>query len=61
MDDSGGDTEGGKKLYYHLTLLAENNVGYKQPHPTLQQGVHGGLLLQAPTRLGVARGTLPTG
>ena len=29
MDDSGGDTEAGKKLYYHLTLLAENNVGYK--------------------------------
>ncbi len=29
LDDSGGDTEGGKKLYYHLTLLAENNVGYK--------------------------------
>ncbi len=29
MDDSGGDTGGGAKLYYHLTLLAENNVGYK--------------------------------
>ena len=29
MDDSGGDTEGGKKLYYHLTLLAENQAGYK--------------------------------
>ena len=29
VDDSGGDTEAGKKLYYHLTLLAENNVGYK--------------------------------
>ncbi|MFM8505833.1 MAG: DNA polymerase III subunit alpha, partial [Acidimicrobiaceae bacterium] len=29
VDDSGGDTESGKKLYYHLTLLAENNVGYK--------------------------------
>ncbi len=29
VDDSGGDTEGGKKLYYHLTLLAENSVGYK--------------------------------
>jgi len=29
VDDSGGDTEGGKKLYYHLTLLAENNVGYR--------------------------------
>ncbi len=29
LDDSGGDTEGGKKLYYHLTLLAENQAGYK--------------------------------
>ncbi len=28
IDDSGGDTEGGKKLYYHLTLLAENDRGY---------------------------------
>ena len=29
IDDSGGDTEGGTKLYYHLTLLAENQTGYK--------------------------------
>ncbi len=29
MDDSGGDTEGGKKLYYHLTLLATTDTGYK--------------------------------
>ncbi|MDH3752759.1 MAG: DNA polymerase III subunit alpha [Acidimicrobiia bacterium] len=29
LDDSGGDTDGGKKLYYHLTALAESNVGYK--------------------------------
>ncbi|NNE94504.1 MAG: DNA polymerase III subunit alpha, partial [Acidimicrobiales bacterium] len=29
IDDSGGSTEGGKKLYYHLTALAENNVGYR--------------------------------
>ena len=29
VDDSGGSTEGGEKLYYHLTLLAENNTGYK--------------------------------
>ncbi len=29
VDDSGGDTDGGRKLYYHLTLLAENNIGYK--------------------------------
>ena len=29
LDDGGGNTEGGQKLYYHLTLLAENNAGYK--------------------------------
>jgi hypothetical protein len=29
VDDSGGEAEGGKKLYYHLTLLAENNTGYR--------------------------------
>lgn len=29
MDDSGGDTDSGAKLYYHLTLLAENDAGYR--------------------------------
>src|SRR4051794_21822696 len=29
VDDSGGDTEGGNKLYYHLTLLAESDQGYR--------------------------------
>ncbi|MEM9565864.1 MAG: DNA polymerase III subunit alpha [Actinomycetota bacterium] len=29
MDDSGGSTEGGKKLYYHLITMAENDVGYR--------------------------------
>jgi len=29
VDDTGGDAEGGKKLYYHLTLLAETNPGYR--------------------------------
>ncbi len=29
LDDSGGDTDGGAKLYYHLTLLAENDAGYR--------------------------------
>jgi DNA polymerase-3 subunit alpha len=29
VDDSGGDADGGRKLYYHLTLLAENGTGYK--------------------------------
>ena len=28
-DDSGGETDQGDKMYYHLTLLAENNEGYK--------------------------------
>ncbi|MGH9209513.1 MAG: DNA polymerase III subunit alpha [Acidimicrobiales bacterium] len=29
VDDSGGDADGGQKLYYHLTLLAEANDGYR--------------------------------
>ncbi len=29
LDDSGGSTDGGKKLYYHMIALAENNTGYK--------------------------------
>jgi DNA polymerase-3 subunit alpha len=29
IDDGGGDAEAGEKLYYHLTLLAENAQGYK--------------------------------
>jgi DNA polymerase-3 subunit alpha len=29
MDDTGGEVEEGDKLYYHLTLLAENDQGYK--------------------------------
>ncbi len=29
VDDTGGDVEGGEKLYYHLTLLAETNEGYR--------------------------------
>ena len=28
-DDSGGETDGGRKLMYHLTLLAENQAGYR--------------------------------
>ncbi|MST31836.1 DNA polymerase III subunit alpha [Acidimicrobiaceae bacterium USS-CC1] len=28
VDDGGGDGEEGAKLYYHLTLLAESNLGY---------------------------------
>ena len=29
VDDTGGDVEGGQKLYYHLTLLAETIEGYR--------------------------------
>ena len=29
VDDTGGSTSQGAKLYYHLTLLAENEIGYK--------------------------------
>jgi DNA polymerase III subunit alpha len=29
VDDSGGETEGGKKLYYHMILLAESDLGYR--------------------------------
>ena len=29
LDDSGGATDGGQKLYYHLTLLAEDGDGYR--------------------------------
>jgi DNA polymerase III subunit alpha len=29
VDDTGGDADEGDKLYYHLTLLAENDKGYK--------------------------------
>ncbi|GIU83314.1 MAG: DNA polymerase III subunit alpha [Acidimicrobiales bacterium] len=28
LDDAGGESEGGGKLYHHLTLLAEDDVGY---------------------------------
>lgn len=29
VDDTGGDVDGGEKLYYHLTLLAETTLGYR--------------------------------
>jgi len=29
VDDTGGEAGGGRKAYYHLTLLAENNTGYR--------------------------------
>ncbi len=29
IDDTGGDTDGGQKLYHHLTLFALSNQGYR--------------------------------
>ncbi|HUF33344.1 MAG TPA: DNA polymerase III subunit alpha [Acidimicrobiales bacterium] len=29
IDDTGGDADGGQKLYYHLIALAENDIGYR--------------------------------
>lgn len=29
QDDTGGEAEGGRKQYYHLTALAESNTGYR--------------------------------
>jgi DNA polymerase-3 subunit alpha len=29
LDDTGGEGDGGQKAYYHLTVLAEDNEGYK--------------------------------
>jgi DNA polymerase-3 subunit alpha len=29
LDDGGGEAEGGAKLYYHLTALAETDEGYR--------------------------------
>ena len=54
VDDTGGDADGGKKLYYHLTAAGRGQRRLPQPHPAGQPGLHGGLLLQAPGRLGHA-------
>ena len=54
IDDTGGDSEGGQKLYHHLTLLAMTNEGYKNLRDPLVAGVPRGLLLQAAPRLGTA-------
>ena len=45
VDDTGGDAEGGEKLYYHLTLLAEIERGLPQP----DQAVVGRLSSRATT------------
>ncbi len=58
VDDTGGDAEGGQKLYYHLTLLAETVEGYRNLMQAVLGGVSRGLLLQAARRLGAARAPL---
>ena len=55
VDDTGGDVEGGQKLYYHLTLLAETVEGYRNLHEVVVGRLPRGLLLQAPAGLGAAR------
>ena len=55
IDDTGGETEGGQKLYHHLTLLATLQRGLPQPARTVVAGVPRGVLLQAPPRLGPPR------
>ena len=55
VDDTGGDAEGGKKLYYHLTAAGRERRRLQEPHPALEPGLPRGLLLQAPGRLGAAR------
>ena len=55
-DDGAGEGEGGKKAWYHLTLLVENARRVPQPHPALEPGVPRGVLPQAESRLGSARG-----
>ncbi len=38
MDDTGGNTEGGKKLYYHLTTAGRERHRVQEPDPALQSG-----------------------
>ena len=59
LDDTGGEGDGGKKAYYHLTVLAETNEGYRNLIQLSSPGVHRGLLPQAQGRLGAARRPQP--
>ena len=52
IDDTGGEVERGEKLYYHLTLLAENDAGLQEPPQAVLGRVPRGLLLQAAGRTG---------
>ncbi len=55
VDDSGGDTEGGREAVLPPHPAGRDRSGVSQPDPVGQLGVHGGLLLQAADGLGVAR------
>ena len=52
VDDTGGDVDGGQKLYYHLTLLAGTVQGYRNLRQLVIGRLSRGLLLQAPRGLG---------
>jgi hypothetical protein len=55
VDDSGGEAEGGKKLYYHLTLLAENNHRATATSSSSPAGRSWRATTTSPGRLGAAR------
>ena len=61
VDDTGGDVEGGQKLYYHLTLLAETDRGLPQPVEAVLGRLPRGLLLQAPASTGSCSSATTTG
>ena len=55
VDDSGGEVEGGRKAYYHLTALAETTTGYRNLIQLSSRRVPRGLLPEAQGRLGDPR------
>ena len=58
VDDSGGETAGRQQALLPPDPAGGEQRGVQEPHPALVAGVHGGLLLQAPDGLGVAREVL---
>ncbi len=56
VDDSGGDSEGGRKALLPPDGAGRERDRLPQPDPALQPGVPGGLLHEAQGRLGAARG-----
>ena len=55
VDDTGGDAEEGDKLYYHLTLLAESDKGYKNLLKLSSEAYLSGYWYKPRVRLGPAR------